>query len=193
RALLVEGYFDLIRCFDAGIENVVASCGTALTAEQAALIRRYVPEVVVIYDGDAAGIRAALRGVALLTAAGLSVRALVLPGGQDPDDYIRAEGAEAFRRQVEEAPDFVSFYIEANGDRTGRIEGRAEVARELFSMLQDVDDELRRDAYLQQIAHGLRVDEWSLRREFQKARRKGEARSRFQKAEPAPAAPVVSL
>ena len=62
RAILVEGYFDLLRCFDAGIENVVASCGTALTSQQAALVRRYVPEVVVVFDGDPAGVRAALRG-----------------------------------------------------------------------------------------------------------------------------------
>lgn len=167
-ALLVEGYFDLIRCFDAGIENVVASCGTALTPEQGTLIKRYVPEVVVVYDGDAAGIRAALRGVAILNACGLSVRALSLPHGQDPDDFIKAEGPDAFRHLVDHAPDFVAFYIDMNRARLGAIEGRTEVAKELFVILHDIKDELRRDEYLKQVAKGLRVDEWTLRREYRK-------------------------
>ena len=80
-----------------GVENVVATCGTALTEQQAALIRRYVPEVVVVYDGDAAGIKAALKGTSILTASGLRVRALALPDGQDPDDFVRDHGADAFR------------------------------------------------------------------------------------------------
>lgn len=168
RALLVEGYFDLIRCFDAGIENVVASCGTALTPEQGALIRRYVSEVVVVYDGDTAGIRAALRGVAILNSCGLSVRALALPHGQDPDDFIKSESSDTFRKLVDNAPDFVSFYIDMNRERLGTIEGRTEVAKELFAILRDVKDELRRDEYLKQVAKGLRVDEWTLRREYRK-------------------------
>ena len=69
-ALVVEGYFDLLRCYDAGIRNVVAVCGTALTSDQARVLHRYVSEAVVVYDGDAAGVRAALRGVAVLTAEG---------------------------------------------------------------------------------------------------------------------------
>lgn len=190
RALLVEGYFDLIRCFDAGVENVVASCGTALTPEQAALIRRYVPEVVVVYDGDAAGIKAALRGVGVLNAVGLSVRALALPEGQDPDDYIKAHGVEAFRKLVDEALDFVSFYVTMNGDRVGSIEGRSEVAGELFSILQDVDDEVRRDEYLKRVARGLRVDEWALRREFQKSSRDRGARFATVAKEAPPPPPI---
>jgi DNA primase len=191
RALLVEGYFDLIRCFDSGIENVVASCGTALTTEQAALIRRYVPEVVVVYDGDAAGIRAALRGVGILNATGLTVRALTLPSGQDPDDYVKANGPDAFRALVDGAQDFVAFYIDMNHERTGSIEGRSEVAGELFAILRDLNDEIRRDEYLKQMARALRVDEWTLRREFQKSTREQGSRIVVHREEPKEAAAVT--
>jgi DNA primase len=166
KAILVEGYFDLMRCFDEGITNVVATCGTALTTEQSALIRRYVPEVVVVYDGDPAGIRAALRGVAILTAAGLTVRALVLPDGKDPDDFIRDAGADAFRSLVEHALDFVTFYIRLNSERLDTIEGRTTVAREVFTIVQSIDDTMRVDEYLKLAARELQLDEWNVRREF---------------------------
>lgn len=168
RAIMVEGYFDLMRCFDAGIENVVAPCGTALTDAQAKLIRRYVPEVVVVFDADPAGIRAALRGVGILTDAGLTVRAMTLPSGKDPDDYIRAQGARAFHDLVDTAPDFVTFYIRMSESRTGTIEGRTDVARELFDILAGLNDELRREEYLKRTAQGLGLNEWTCRGEFSK-------------------------
>ena len=166
-AILVEGYFDLMRCVDSGIANVVATCGTALTSEQAALIRRYVPEVVVVFDGDAAGVRAALRGIAILTAAGLTVRALVLPGGQDPDDYIQQHGLDAFRELVDGALDFVTFYVRMNRERLDTIEGRSDVAKEVFTIVQSIHDVLRVDEYLKRVANELGVDVWNVRREFE--------------------------
>ncbi len=168
RAILVEGYFDLMRCFDSGIECVVAPCGTALTQEQAKLIKRYVNEVVVVFDGDAAGVRAALRGIGLLTDAGLTVRALLLPKGQDPDDFIRAEGPERFRQEIDAAQGFIRFYVAMSQDRLGTIEGRTEVARELFAILRGVNDALRRQEYLKETAEALRLDPWAVRREFEK-------------------------
>jgi DNA primase len=173
RAILVEGYFDALRLIDSGVGNVVAPCGTALTPDQAKLIRRYVPEAVVVFDGDTAGIRAALRSVAILTAAGLTVRALVLPGGQDPDDYVLAEGIDAFRGRVEDAPDFVTFYVRMNAERADTIEGRTDLARELFTILLSLDDELRRDEYLKRVAKELHLNEWRVRSEFAKQGRKG--------------------
>ncbi|MBI4557666.1 MAG: DNA primase, partial [Candidatus Hydrogenedentes bacterium] len=171
-AILVEGYFDLLRCFDAGIENVVAPCGTALTSEQATLLRRYVPEVVLVFDADPAGIRAALRGVGILVAVGLTVRALTLPDGKDPDDYIKAHGAEAFRRLVTEGADFVTFYVRMSESRLKTIEGRTEVAREVFAVLLGFDDEIRREAYLKRIAQELGLNEWTVRSEFGKSARR---------------------
>ena len=166
QALLVEGYFDLLRCVDAGIPNVVASCGTALTPEQAKLLHRYVREVVIVYDGDAAGIRAAMRGVGILVAAGLSVRVLSLPNAQDPDDFILAEGKEAFEHLLNHAQDFVTFHVRASADRLRNIEGRAEVARELFGTFSAIEDELRRNEYIKMAARELGLDPWNLEKQY---------------------------
>lgn len=171
RAMLVEGYFDLLRLADAGFGNVVATCGTALTSEQAALLRRYVGEVVLVYDGDSAGIQAALRGIGILMAVGLHVRAIALPGGQDPDDFVRASGAAAFEERLNNAPDFVTFFIEMSAARCTSIEGRATVARELFGIFQSIEDELRLEEYLKRAGRELGLNEWSFRREFEKFRR----------------------
>jgi len=176
RVLLVEGYFDLMRCFDAGIDHVVATCGTALTAEQAALIRRYVPEVVIVYDADLAGIRAALRGVSLLTNAGLTVRAMTLPDGKDPDEYIRKHGPESFRALADAAADFVTFYVRMSENRLDTIEGRTAVARELFVILAGINDELRVNEYLRHMARALQLGEWACRSEFARLRHEQEAR-----------------
>lgn len=177
-AILVEGYFDVLRCFDAGIDNAVASCGTALTPEQAALIRRYVPSVLVVFDGDAAGVRAALRGVGILVGAGLTVRALVLPTGQDPDDYIRAEGAEAFRALAHQAMDFVTFYVRMNEERVQTIEGRTDVAKELFTILGNIEDGLRLDEYLKRLANELGLNLNRCKQEFSKFLQERSARRR---------------
>ena len=168
RAILVEGYFDLMRCFDAGIENVVATCGTALTEQQAMLIKRYAPEVIVVYDGDAAGIRAALKGISLLTGAGLTVSAMAPPDGKDPDDFIRDAGADAFRDRIASARDFVSFYIEMNAELARTIEGRTEIAHALFAILRALDTPMRVDQYLQRIADGLGIHVWDCKRDFER-------------------------
>jgi DNA primase len=176
-AVLVEGYFDLLRCLDVGVENVVATCGTALTEEQAALIRRYAPEVVLVYDGDAAGIRAALKGTKMLVAAGLAVRAAALPGGLDPDDFVRTAGADAFRTVLAEAKDFVGFYVAMSEERTQTIEGRTAVAHELFEIVRGITDEILADGYLKQIGKALGLSEWACKSEYEKLGR-GEARSK---------------
>ena len=176
RAILVEGYFDLMRCFDAGIDNVVASCGTALTPEQAALIHRYVREVVVVFDADAAGIRAAIRGVGVLANAGLTVRAMTLPDGKDPDDYIKAHSSAEFRQLVDNAADLITFYIAANAQNTATIEGRTGLARDLFGLIAVISDPLQRDEYLKLAAASLRLDYWRCRDEFTQFVREQQAR-----------------
>ncbi len=183
-AIIVEGYFDLLRCVDAGIENVVATCGTALTTEQAKLLKRYVSSVLVVYDGDEAGKRAALRSVGLLVAAGFSVRAMVPPDAQDPDDYIKEHGAEAFRRMAEAAPDFVRFYVRMSDDRTGTIEGRTEVAKELFAVLSDIDDLVRQEEYVKLLARELSLDMRRCREEFGKYMRERGSRSEVERSVP---------
>jgi len=167
-AILVEGYFDLMRCFDVGVENVVATCGTALTEQQAMLIKRYVPEIVVVYDGDEAGIRAAVKSIGILSAAGLTVRAMAPPDGKDPDDYIRDAGAPAFLERVAAAPDFVSFYIEMSKSRTNTIEGRTDIAHELFDIIRLLDAPIRVDQYLNRIADSLGIHIWNCKRDFER-------------------------
>lgn len=187
-AVIVEGYFDLMRCFDAGIENVVATCGTALTDDQARTIRRYAANALVVFDGDAAGIRAALRSVGILCAAGLTVRALVLPDGLDPDDYIRRDGAAAFQKLASAAPGFVPFYVRMNADRTGSIEGRTTVARELFEVLRGLDDPLRQDEYLKLVAAELGLDEYRCRETFRRSTEDAQRSARMERFAP----PIVA-
>ena len=190
QALLVEGYFDLIRCHDTGITHVVAPCGTALTAEQAALLRRHVPEVVLVFDGDSAGARAALRGIGVLAGAGLRVRALALPEGQDPDDCIRAEGADSFRERIAQASGFIDFFVRMNHDRMNTAEGRSEVAHELFGVLQRMEDELRRQEYLEEAAKALGTNKWDLQKEYDRVQRRARRPSSApneEEASPSPA------
>ena len=188
-AILVEGYFDLMRCFDAGIENVVATCGTALTDEQAKTIRRYAANVLVVYDGDAAGINAALRSISILCAAGLTVRAMALPDGLDPDDFIRRDSVEAFRQRASEALGFVSFYVRMNEDRSGTIEGRTAIAGELFGVIRALDDPLRQDEYLKLVATELGLDEHRCREAFRRAGDEAQKSATMERvARPAPVA-----
>src|SRR5207237_2716359 len=115
RLVVVEGYFDCLSLHQAGIENVVASCGTSLTQQQVAIMARYVPEVVMNYDPDAAGQNAMRRSIDLLLAKGLRVRILKLAGGLDPDDYVRKEGGEVYRRLIANAPYFWQYLVAEAG------------------------------------------------------------------------------
>jgi DNA primase len=111
RLVVVEGYFDCLSLHQAGIENVVASCGTSLTQQQVALMARYVPEIVMNYDPDNAGQNAMRRSLDLLLAKGLRVRILKLAGGLDPDDFVRKEGGDVYRRLLANAPWFWEYLI----------------------------------------------------------------------------------
>ena len=111
--VMVEGYTDVIGLYEAGVTNAVASLGTALTQQQARLLKRYVGSVYIAYDGDAAGQNATIRGLDILTAEGLNVRVIVFPGGQDPDEFVRASGKEGFDRLKEEALSLNAFKLVA--------------------------------------------------------------------------------
>ncbi|HEY6148221.1 MAG TPA: toprim domain-containing protein, partial [Thermoanaerobaculia bacterium] len=136
RAVVVEGYFDHVALVAAGIEETVASMGTALTPEQAGKLRRLAPAVVVCYDGDPAG-RAATRGaLSHLLAEGFSARVVRLPPGRDPHDVLREEGAEQLAARVEEAPDYLTWLLEdanpqepglSSAEKSGRVAGLVEI------------------------------------------------------------------
>ncbi|MFQ6117555.1 MAG: DNA primase, partial [Candidatus Bipolaricaulia bacterium] len=115
--ILVEGYTDVIACHQAGLTNVIATMGTALTEQQARLLRRYVERVVLAYDRDAAGQAAALRGMRALRNAGLDVQVALLPEDGDPDSLIRAQGATTFRATLDAALPFHQFYISHLGEQ----------------------------------------------------------------------------
>lgn len=97
KCYLVEGYTDVISMFQAGIENVVASSGTSLTTEQIRLIKRFAPQVTILYDGDAAGIKASLRGIDMILEEGLQVKIVLFPDGEDPDSFARKSGGDELK------------------------------------------------------------------------------------------------
>ena len=110
RCYLVEGYLDVISMHQSGVENVVASSGTALTPEQVRLIHRFTDNVTVLYDGDAAGLHASLRGIDILLSEGLNIKIVLLPEGEDPDSYAQARTPEEFKKDLEEREeDFIEF------------------------------------------------------------------------------------
>ena len=158
---LVEGYTDVISLYMAGVKNVCAGAGTALTPDQAALLKRFTETVTVLYDGDAAGVGAALRGVDVLLAQGLTVYVLQLPAEHDPDSFVRQNGAPAFiEYAARHRTDFISFKIRALSK--GKLQDPAEksrVVRDVAASVARIPDDLRRNLYLKPCADALRIEE----------------------------------
>ena len=156
---LVEGYTDVISLHQAGIENVVASSGTALTEEQIKLMRRFTENVTVLFDGDAAGIKAALRGIDLVLKGGLNVRIVLLPDGEDPDSYSKKMGSTALTQYLKEhTKDFISFKIELySADAAKDPIKKAELIRDIVTSITAIPDPLKRTVYLQECSKKLEV------------------------------------
>ncbi|MCZ6602439.1 MAG: DNA primase [Planctomycetota bacterium] len=165
RAIVVEGYTDAILAHQEGVTAVVGCLGTAFTPRQAALIRRFSRQVVLVYDPDSAGVAASERGLDVLLSHGLDVSVAHLPKGKDPFDFLREQGGDAFRQIVSEAEDFFEFKLRsarARHDlRTTR--GEAEAAREVMSMVDKVADPIRRDILYRKAAEALGIREDALR------------------------------
>lgn len=153
-AFVVEGYMDVIALWQSGITGVVATLGTALTRDHLKLLHRYTQQVTLCYDGDSAGSRATDRAAAMFLEEGLSARVLVLPAGQDPDDFVRSEGADALRARAAAAPEVVEYRLESALAGAGADPAaRAEVVREtVVSILGDIRDELRAAGAIQRVA-----------------------------------------
>lgn len=158
---LVEGYTDVISMHQAGIENVVASSGTSLTDEQAKMIRRYAENVTILYDGDAAGINAALRGIDIVLSHDLNVRLVLLPETDDPDSFVKNKGATAFKDYIQQnAKDFVLFKTDLLLQQAANDPiKRAEVARNLIDTLVHISDNAKRSAYIKSCSQKLKIDE----------------------------------
>ncbi|MBD3315417.1 MAG: DNA primase [Chitinivibrionales bacterium] len=160
--LFVEGYMDFLSLFQAGIRNVAATSGTAFTKEHGQLIRRLTSKVVLLFDGDSAGADAARRAAFVLAPLGLEVRVLMLPGGEDPDSFVRAKGADTLISLVEErALDAVAFVTDVAAKRHGENtpQGKSAIIRELEPLLQAMTDEIVRVEYVKHIAERLGIRE----------------------------------
>jgi DNA primase len=168
---LVEGYTDVISLYQSGIENVVASSGTALTPDQTRLIRRYAGKVTVLYDSDPAGIKAAMRGLDLILEENLDVKLALLPEGEDPDSFVRKEGMAGFREFIRaNSKDFILFKTglllrEAGSDPMKRTA----LIRDLVETLAHIPEAIKRATFITECAHQLKIDEHILIRETNKA------------------------
>ena len=165
--LLVEGYTDVISLHQAGIENVVASGGTSLTQDQLRLIKKYTSNLTIIYDGDAAGVKAALRGLDMALEEGLNVKLVLIPDNEDPDSYVNKVGVTAFRDFIASyKKDFVLFQLEislkdAANDTTKKAAVVNQVA-ETISKINKTEDFTKQQDYIKQSAALLKIDEEGL-------------------------------
>jgi DNA primase len=158
---LVEGYTDVVSLNQAGIENVVASSGTSLTKEQIQLIRRFSNNITVLYDGDAAGIKASLRGIDIILEEGLNVKAVVFPDGDDPDSYVQKVGSQAFKEYVKNTQkDFIRFKTEISLKDVGHDPiKRAELIKDLVETISKIPDSIKRSVFYQEVATLMGIEE----------------------------------
>ena len=186
KCYLVEGYTDVISFHQAGIENVVASGGTSLTAGQIALIRRFSNKITVLYDGDFAGIKASLRGIDMFLEEGMEVKVALFPDGEDPDSYAKSHTAQEVKEFLNSREeDFIAFkyrLLSKDAERDPML--RARLITEIVNSISVIPDAIVRNVYVEDTALRLNVQEELLQQEVAKARRarleKGQFRSRME-------------
>jgi DNA primase len=161
RLVVVEGYFDCLSLHQAGIENVVASCGTSLTQQQVALMARYVSEIVMNYDPDSAGQNAMRRSLDLLLARGLRIRILKLAGGLDPDDFVRKEGGDVYRRLLATAPYFWEYLIAEAGRQNDLNQPamKANAVNDVMQYVVKIEDRVEKLEVARAVAEAFKVPE----------------------------------
>ena len=184
---MVEGYTDVIAMHQCGLENVVANSGTALSNHQIRLLHRFTENIVLLYDGDEAGIHAAMRGTDMLLAEGMNIKVLILPDGDDPDSFSRKHTAEQFKAYIEEhQTDFIQFKTDLLLKGVTDPLKRSEAVSSILKSVSVIPDNLKRDAYLSECSHRLNVNAQALvttvntyiqrdKEEKQKERERGEA------------------
>ena len=169
QAVVVEGQIDMISVFEAGIENTVGQLGTALTDQHARLLKRQVGEsgeAVLCFDSDTAGFNATMKGFQVLASEGVLVRVASLPPGEDPDSFIAKNGAEAFQKLIEEAPEFFDFLIDRHGSTRNldSLRDRLAFARELSQNIALVKEKMLQDTLISRVTARLGVGEEDVRR-----------------------------
>lgn len=170
---LVEGYADVLSVHQAGIENVVSSSGTSLTTEQIRLISRFTRNVTILYDGDAAGIKASLRGLDMILEEGLNVKVVLFPDGHDPDSYVREAGTSAFKTYIEKnQKDFILFKTSVLLKDAGNDPiKKAGIIREIVESVAKIPDSIKVSVFIRECSSILHVEERALISELNKMRR----------------------
>jgi DNA primase len=170
KALMVEGYADLISLYQAGVENVVASSGTALTEEQVQLISRYTKRLALVYDADSAGSNATLRGMDIALGQDLDISIVELPEGEDPDSFVRKSGGKEFRKLLDQSVSFIDFkakqFLRAGAFATP--EGKTQAVRSIVQSIAKMPDELKRNFYIKEVSTKYDVYESVLYRELER-------------------------
>lgn len=184
RCYLVEGYTDVISMFQSGVENVVASSGTALTAQQIRMIRRFTSNMTVLYDGDAAGIKASIRGIDMLLEEGMNIKVCLLPDDDDPDSFARKHNSDEFRNYIKaHETDFIRFKTSLLLEDAGHDPiKRAELIGSLVQSISVIPEAIVRDVYIKECAQLLHVEDRLLVSEVAKRREK-QARERAEQRE----------
>ena len=164
--IIVEGYMDVIICYQYGFQNVVAPLGTSLTSGHLQKLRKLTNEAVVVFDGDAAGINAAKRSIPLLCQNNFKAKLLLLPEGEDPDSYLRKNSSEAFSALLEKAQSIIDFLFRVS--RSGRVD----TVREALTLIAQNLDPLAADEMLIELSGKTRINEMTIREEFRKIKNK---------------------
>lgn len=180
---IVEGYTDVISLYQNGVKNVVASSGTALTEEQVRLVKRHTNNITFLYDGDAAGIKAALRGLDIVLQNDMNVLLVQLPDGEDPDSYVRKVGASEFEKYIDDkARDFIYFkmdlLLEEAGDNPIK---KAELIQDIIKSVANVREPIKRSLYIKECSNRLSINEALLVREANKIIREDIRQKRLEK------------
>lgn len=165
-ALLVEGYMDVLMLQQNGIENVIASSGTSLSEEHAALLKRFTPEVVIVFDGDASGLQAAQRGLQRLIAENIRVRIALMPKGDDPDSFVKENGVDGFNELIEKATNLIEFQIQSaiQNKNIRHPDVKSKVVKDICQILVNINNRVELTEYVKYTIHELDLDEgllWS--------------------------------
>src|SRR5262249_32549543 len=195
RFVVVEGYFDCLSLHQAGIDHVIASCGTALTQQQVAIMARYVPEVVMNYDPDAAGQNAMRRSIELLLAKGLRIRILKLDGGLDPDDYVRKHGGEVYARLLASAPYFWQYLMTSAAQQydLDQPSMKASAVSDVLEFVAKIEDRVEQLEVARSVAEGFKVPDSLILERLKVSPRRPEIRPVARAAKPAEPKRKLSL
>ena len=174
QVIVLEGYTDVLTCHQFGVENSVATLGTALTSDHVSIISRYAEEVVIVYDADTAGVKATLRGLDLLIGSGLRVRVVALPQGSDPDDFLRTQGVEKFQKEISQSLSLIDYRIKLVSQTTdlNSSEGKVALVEEVLPTIARIKNLIEQKEEIKKISKLISVDEETLLLELGRINRK---------------------